>query len=268
MLGVPFVAVSHRSGPIGDVGRHDGSKRGQRTLAKIRDRAAMVIGVSDEIDAEIAELGVPPQRRAVIRNGVDTERFAPLDAQAKSALRCELGLSGDPMVVFTGRLMPEKRVDLLLRLWSELEQARGATLVIVGTGDEEGRLRAMQTEGVVFTGSVQDVAPYLRSADIFVLPSTAEGLSNALLEAQASGLACIVTDVGAARAVVDDGRNGMVVDPTSDEQLAEALRSLLTDAALRSRLGEAARAQAVDNFSIAATVRGFLDVYRTIWGRS
>jgi len=115
---------------------------------------------------------------------------------------------------------------------------------------------------------VQDVAPYLRSADVFVLPSTAEGLSNALLEAQASGLACIVTDVGAARTVVEDGRNGIVVDPTSDEQLAEALRSLLTDAALRSRLGEAARAQAVDNFSIAATVRGFLDVYRTIWGRS
>lgn len=269
LLGVPVIVTSHRSGPLGDVGRNLGSRRGRRLLERIRTRAALAVAVSHEIDEELAGIGIPAERRRVVLNGVDVERFRPGTPDERGALRAELGLGDGPVVVFVGRLAPEKRVDLLLEVWAKVVAAApDATLVVIGHGGEEERLHAMAPSGVVFLGSVLDPAPVLRAADAFVLPSIAEGLSNALLEAQCSGLAAVVTDVGAARTVVDDGVTGLVVPPDDAAGLLSALESLVGDADLRARMGAAARRRMVELFSIDATAASFLDAYRRLREKS
>lgn len=266
LLGVPVVVTSHRSGPLGDVGRNLTSRRGRALLERIRTRAALAVAVSEEIDGELAEAGIPAERRLVVHNGVDVDRFRPATEQERAAGRAGLGLPEEgPVVVFVGRLMPEKRVDLLLEVWGKVRaSAPAASLVVVGTGDDEDRLRAAAPAGVVFAGSVPDPAPLLRAADVFVLPSVAEGLSNALLEAQATGLPAVVTDIGAARTVVEDGVTGVVIEPDDAEALRSSLEQLVADVALRARMGSVARDRMVERFSIDATAAAFLAAYRRL----
>jgi glycosyltransferase involved in cell wall biosynthesis len=260
------IVTSHRSGPLGDVGRHLGSRRGEQLLGRIADRAALCIGVSDEIDAEFADRGIAAGRRRVVRNGVDTDRFRPPTDAERAGLRAGLDLPGDAVItVFVGRLMPEKRIGLLLDVWPDVVAAHpDAHLAVVGAGDLEDVLRARRPQQVTFAGAVLDSAPWLRAADVFVLPSAAEGLSNALLEAQACGLATVLTDVGAARDVVTDGRDGLVVPVDDAEALRAALLAVYDAPDTRARLGAAARANAVERFSIDATVAAFLAAYQQV----
>jgi glycosyltransferase involved in cell wall biosynthesis len=109
-----------------------------------------------------------------------------------------------------------------------------------------------------------DVRPYLRAANVFVLPSRSEGMSNVLLEAMAAGLPSIATRVGAAEAVITDNVDGILVAPASPPQLGDAVRRLCTDASLRERLGEAAARTIDERFSIATVTTQIEQEYREI----
>ena len=103
-------------------------------------------------------------------------------------------------------------------MWNEIiKKYPDATLLILGTGTEEEKLRQMAGANIRFEGNVKDVAPYLGASDIFVLPSSTEGLSNSLLEAMASGLATIATSVGGATALIESGKNEILI-PSDDLQ--------------------------------------------------
>jgi glycosyltransferase involved in cell wall biosynthesis len=128
--------------------------------------------ISHEIERELTALGVPPQKRAFIPNGVDTETFAPLTDLQKKQMRAQLLLPADgPLVLYLGRLTLEKRVDHLIRVWPTI-RARfpQAQLLIIGTGPEEARLQTQSTSvpGVKFTGQTNDALSYLQAADVFV----------------------------------------------------------------------------------------------------
>jgi glycosyltransferase involved in cell wall biosynthesis len=198
--------------------------------------------ISREIEAELAGIGIAPARCHHIPNAVDTDHFKPLPAGAKSEQRARLELPDDLTVIYTGRLAPEKRVEHLLAIWpgvrSKFPEAR---LLILGAGPLRPALERMAGPGVGFLGRIDDVAPYLRAADVFVLPSAWEGLSIALLEAMASGLAVIVTDVGGARDVIRPAENGWLVPPDDRAALQAGMLGLLGDASLRASLGSQAR---------------------------
>jgi glycosyltransferase involved in cell wall biosynthesis len=116
---------------------------------------------------------------------------------------------------------------------------------------------------VRFLGQVRDVAPYLAAADVFVLSSDAEGFSNALLEAMASSLACVATDVGGNAEALAEGA-GVVVPPRDESALAAALTALLADESRRKALGEAARRRAVETFGLERMVAETEAWYREI----
>src|SRR5205823_12794711 len=105
-----------------------------------------------------------------------------------------------PRVVFTGRHHPQKNLDVLIAAWPAVARATGASLVLVGRGPERDRLAAEAHARAVgafvrFTGPVADPSDILRAADLFVLPSVAEGMSNSLLEAMATALPCVASDI-------------------------------------------------------------------------
>ncbi len=264
-LGVPIAVKVLRGGALGDLERLRRKRLGRSRAAALARHVDCFVTISDEIDAELAQLGVPPERRRFVPNGVDTERFRPADAPARAALRAQLGLPEGPLAVYCGRLVPEKRVDALLAAWRRVCRSHpDAHLLVLGDGPDARSLRTAAGPRVVFRGDVSEVAPHLRAADLFVLPSRTEGLSNALLEAMASGLAVVATEVGGAREVLGEGACGRLVPAGDGDALALALDSLLADGAARERLGRAARERARDAYALSETAASLVSLYHEL----
>ncbi|MCP4141132.1 MAG: glycosyltransferase family 4 protein [Chloroflexi bacterium] len=268
-LKIPIVVTSHRSGEIGDVQKMKRKKSGAMRLKALRKQVSKFVVISKEIWDELLGIGVEEERLINITNGVDTERFTPSNADKKLALRTQAQVAPDAqLAIFTGRLVPEKRLDLLISLWPALrEKHPKAELMIVGEGAEEARLKAMAGDGVRFMGSTKDVLPFLQMADIFVLPSIAEGLSVALLEAMSCGLVPLLTDVGGAREVVHHQENGWIVPPDDPDALLLGLKSLFDDEEILVKRGQAARQRVLSTFSIQIAAKKLSNLYFTLAGR-
>lgn len=225
----------------------------------MRDADAFV-AMSRAIEQEMLRARVPRERVAYLPHGVDTARFTPATAAEKAALRRGLGLPQDAVVIaWTGRLLRGKGLETLLAAFARLAAADPRPLlVLVGSGegqalsveaDLRARAEAPPLAGrVVFTGAVADVAPWLRAADVFAFPSEFEALGLSLLEACACGLACLATRTGGIVDIVEDGRSGVLVEPRDADGLAEALRRLIADEALRAALAAEARRTACERF--------------------
>lgn len=219
----------------------------------------------------LGEHGFDPARLRAIPNGVDVARFHPrADAVAPPAGGWP---DGGPHVLAVGRLVPAKGLDLLLAAWCGLAAAHPRSrLVLAGDGPLRNELEAMARRlgvgaSVVFLGVRTDVPDLLRRADVYVSASRTEGMSNALLEALASGCAAAATRVGAAEDLIADRENGLLVAPESESDLRRALGELLGDADLRGRLGGSARRRVEESYSIGAVVDRYLEAYRELIDR-
>jgi len=261
-LGTPVVAKVLRGGSFGDLDRLKRKPFGRRRIRLFRQQIDAFVTISQEIDEELSTVGVSPEQRFFIPNGVDLKRFYPVSLPEKQALRTALGLPGGPIVIYTGRLETEKRIDQLVKIWPSIRITQpDARLLILGTGTEEARLKQMAGDGVLFLGRVDNVADYLQTSDIFVLPSATEGLSNALLEAMASGLPAIATAVGGAPDLIDHCHNGWLISPDKPAELQEALLTLLNDAAFRNNFGRQGHRKVVENYALPATARQLRALY-------
>ncbi len=207
---------------------------------------------------------------SVIYNGVDTDTFHPGEGSPQPTLR-----EKDELVVGTvGNLKPEKNQSLLIRAFARA--AAGfprARLVIAGRDMGEGeKLRVLATElgvadRVQFAGEVSDAASFHRSLDLFVLSSSEEGMPNVVLEAMASGLPVVTTRVGGIRALIRSGKQGIVVKVEDEAGLADAVRSLLADPALRAELGAAALRRIRSRFSSAVMAGRYSVLYKKLIGK-
>jgi glycosyltransferase involved in cell wall biosynthesis len=241
----------------------------------LRDADACVT-ISRATQAEFLAAGLPAARVTCIPHGVDTRRFRPADAHERPALRRRLGLPEDaPVSVFTGRLLRGKGLDVLVPAFAQLRQALpGARLLIVGSGDGqalsvEAETRArVEREGlsaaVTFTGRVDDVADWLRAANIFAFPSEFEAMPLSVLEAAACGLPCVTTRVGGIPDVIDHEREGLLCDARDADGFAAQWRRLAEDQALRARLGANARARTLREFDFDATVERYRALFHEV----
>ena len=262
-LQIPMVITSHRSGEIGDVQKMRRKLSGPMRLRALKKRVSKFIVISDEIWDELTAIGVDEDRLINITNGVDTKRFSPPSVDEKLVRRKEMGFSPDAQIaIFTGRLVPEKRLDLLISVWTKLRETHPkAELLILGAGAEEESLKATAGDGIHFMGSTNDVLPFLQMANIFVLPSIAEGLSVALLEAMSCELAPLLTDVGGAREVVQHQENGWIIPPDDGEALLEGLEAFFGNEKMLIERGQAARQRVVSAFSIEIAAKKLANLY-------
>ena len=215
---------------------------------------------------------VDDKRRAhdnsiVIYNGVDSAHFEPVIAhEAAKRLRAQLGVSPQALLIGTvGQLRHEKNQEVLLTTLRHLRVARvDVHLVIAGDGPLRDFLarRAAELEvadRVSFVGELDDVRPVLTALDVFVLPSTeVESFSNAALEAMAIGRPVILSDIGGAREMIDDGVEGYVVSRTElAARLPALIAALYADRRKRQQMGNAARLRAETRFSVGAMVAAY-----------
>ncbi|HEX5375801.1 MAG TPA: glycosyltransferase [Solirubrobacterales bacterium] len=224
----------------------------ERALARVSD---CLIGVSQATVDDLVRLGVaPPSKFRVLPLGLDLDRLAELPGELREGSRAELGVGeGEILLVFVGRIVPIKRLDLLLEA---LAQAREADprlrLAVVGDGGERPQLER-QAAGldiaadVLFLGYRRELRPVFAAADLAVLSSDNEGTPVSLIEAAAAGLPAVATDAGGVREVVGED-TGILTPPNDATALAAAIAEMAADAPRRERYGRAARRHAIDSY--------------------
>jgi glycosyltransferase involved in cell wall biosynthesis len=226
----------------------------ERQLARVTD---CLIGVSRATVDDLVRLGVAEESRfRVIPLGLDLDRYLRPDRQAAQALRAEHGVApADVLVAFVGRLVPIKRVDLVLRaVAGAREQSAPVRLIVVGDGPGRAGLESLAADlrlgdAVRFVGYVADSSVAAAAADVAILASDNEGTPVALIEAAAAGRPAVATAVGGVEDVVVPG-TGVLVARGDHAALATALARLANDAELRARMGARAREHVQRAFGI------------------
>ena len=266
LLGSKVVSTAHRGGTLGDVYILSHRFLGPQRMNLVSRRVDKFITISREIDAELGLNGVDSSKRVNIPNGVDVDRFVPLLDNQREALRQTLDLkAASPIVIYAGRLVPEKRVEHLVSIWPSIRAVfPHAVLLVLGTGEMEPFLRANASEGVRFEGSIEDVTPYLQIADLFVLPSVAEGLPVSILEALATKVPVVATQVGGVPDIIEHGYNGWLVPPDNPSALRDALLLLLRQPLLLSKLAENGREYVLHNHGLSEIAHRLGQVYNNL----
>ncbi len=205
-----------------------------------------------------------------IYNSVDLKALASTP-DSNSRLKNELGLPNDAFVFLNvGRLDPQKNQQLILRAFSDvIGYAPNSYLLLVGVGGIEHQLRELTDElglsnKVRFLGMRNDVGDLLHLADVFVFPSLMEGLPVALVEAMYKSLPCIASRLDVFREVIDDREDGLLVDPNSPSELANAMIELYKDVDFRQTLGMRAYEKALSKFNATTNSRQWEALYSEI----
>lgn len=256
LAGVPVMVAGRRS--LSDF------RKGQRrwwfalgsSVTRITDHVVANAAAVAE-DARRVE-HVPSHKLSVIYNGLPDsafERVTPDDVDTRL-----------PVVLCVARLRPEKGHRFLIDAAALLSrQGKPCTFVLVGDGPEEDRLRAKAHApglDIRFLGAMTDIGGILARADVVVLPSVSEGMSNAIMEAMAAGRAIVATGVGGTPELLED--RGILVAPSDPAALSEGIGRLLDDPELAASLGVAARAWARKNLEATVMVDEHVNLYRRL----
>lgn len=234
-------------------------------------RAGWATACSDDLRTRAIAIGARADRIETVPYGVDAARFRP-DAEARSAVRRELGIGDAPLVITAGRLVRKKGFEYLIDAAALLADIPNATIAIGGDGDlrDELAARAARSGGrVLMLGnqSQDDVARLCAAADVIAVPSVrddagnVDGLPNFALEALASGTPVVSTRAGGLGQAIDDGRTGRLVDERDPAGLARAIRELLDHPDEARRLGANARADVSARFGWGETASRFEAAY-------
>ena len=271
-LGVPLVATFHPAFDA-DAGLRNLSAGTQQLsyqlYAPFLARYDRVI-VFSKLQADILiKLGVPAKTLSVIPNGVDTARWSPAGPSTNALLQKNVRqrLGGERIFLYMGRLVTEKNVEALLRAW-RLVSPEGCRLVVVGDGPLTSNLQNQFSDPqILWWGYEPDLdtrIALLQCAEVFLLPSLVEGLSLALLEAMATGTACVATDAGADGEVLAGGAGIVMSTQGVTTQLRTLLPVLRDQPVLTAELGRRARERVLERYTIGTNIDAIEKLYRDL----
>lgn len=279
-----YAALSRRLGSSPPIlftehGRHYPDERkpkrvlANRWLIKPSDRVTAVGRFVKQ--ALIDNEGISEGRIKVIYNGIDPDAFPPADAASRSRARRLIGVDDEtPLVMQVARFHPVKDHETAVRGFAKtVKSIPSALLCLVGDGGEREAIETLCGELVIrenvrFLGVRDDVAQLIPGADVFMLSSLSEGVSVTLLEAMATGLPIVATDVGGNPEVVEHGTTGLLSPRGDHEALAANLVTLLQDPAQRQAFGRAGRARLLEIFTQDRMHRVYADLYGQLFGMS
>jgi glycosyltransferase involved in cell wall biosynthesis len=241
--------------------------------ASLCSRAELVQNPEDL--AVLTRIGVPRDKLVQLGNGVDLHRFRPVrDRQARSQARDRFGIDANATVVgIVARLVWEKGFAELFAAAKQLRRTHPHLIFLLVGGPDPAKADAISTEELetarrqghfVFAGERDDVEDVYAALDLFVLPSHREGFPRAAMEAAASGVPVIATDIRGCRQVVSHGQTGLLTPLRDPVRLAMAICELADDAELRHRMGAAGRRKAEAEFDDQAVIAKTLEVYERI----
>jgi glycosyltransferase involved in cell wall biosynthesis len=242
-------------------------------LAKLEEETAknatLIVTISQYSLEKIKQFyNVDAAKVRIVPNGVDTEKFKPFEDQA--AVKRQFGLGNEPCVLFVGNLIPRKGLPFLAEAAKKIvKEYKETKFIIVGEGPLRNQLlRKIEDTNLsgnfTFLGNVkEDMLPAVYNcADVFALPSIQEGQGIVLLEAQASAKPVVAFEVGGVNEAVCNGETGLLVKRGSTDKLADVIMKLLSDKALREKMGANGRKFVAENFTWDICAQKMLNVYR------
>ena len=259
-----------------DVGDLDGRNRAyQRVRRFYKPFVSHYIALSRDLGEYLTgPVGVPPARVSPFVNGVDTQRFQRQHAEPIPG--CPFDPAVHWLIGTVGRMAPVKDQLMLTRAFIAMisaapELRERARLVLVGDGPLRAQCQALIDEAGLsaltwLPGERTDVPAVMRGLHVFALPSLAEGISNTILEAMASGLPVVATEVGGNADLVTRDESGLLVPAAAPEAMAAALLALARDPARAAAMGEAGRARVERDFSMRAMVARYQGLYDRLRG--
>ncbi|PIR89747.1 hypothetical protein COX75_02285 [bacterium (Candidatus Gribaldobacteria) CG_4_10_14_0_2_um_filter_33_15] len=229
------------------------------------------IAVSQAVkDIYVKKLKIPEEKIEIIYNGVKIEKFnIELD---KNLIKEKLGIPKENFVIGNiGKLRPEKgQIYLILALTQILKEIPNTTLVLVGGGEKEKRIKELAKsfnleKNVILLKERNDIPELLNCFDIFVNPSLYEGMSNSILEAMAAKIPIIASDIPSNRELIEDKKSGLLVPIKNSDKIAGAVIELLKNKNLRENFSQNAFLK-VQSFSIEKTIKKLNDFFYQILG--
>ena len=270
LAGVPYRIHGEHGRDIHDI---DGINKKYLQLRRIcQPFIQRYIPLSKDLEQWLAQtVGVPAAKVVQLYNGVDSRRFTPDTVNDPSLENKAFFAPGNIIIGTAGRMMTVKDQPGLVRAFIELlkllpDRREQLRLVLIGDGplrqECEALIRTAGIEGHCWlAGSRDDVPQLLRRLDVFVLPSLAEGISNTILEAMATGLPVVATRVGGNAELVVEGKTGKLVPENAPLAMAKALAEYVTMPEVMRIHGAAGRARVESEFSMEKMVQGYLAVY-------
>jgi L-malate glycosyltransferase len=236
-----------------------------RLLLERRDR---VVAVGHAVkQALIEKEGLPPARVEVVYNGVELSPYLERRGD-RLAVRQEIGVEPDAFVIIqVARLNHLKDHGTALRALTRIVRQRDdVRLVLVGIGEAQEEVQQLVVDlglqrYVRFLGRRLDAARLLQAADLFLLTSITEGIPLTLIEAMASGLPIVATDVGGVKEVVSEGETALLAPPRDDARLADHVLAMAADSARRRQFGERGRVRAQARFTEQQMHEGYGRLY-------
>jgi glycosyltransferase involved in cell wall biosynthesis len=270
----PVVVKNACTGTVSDIKQIKRYLFGSLQLKYLLKKLDRLIVVNTEGANEFKTIGFTEERIIYLPNGT------VLPAEAK------INYTSVLRVLTVARLDRQKGIDILLKAWASIfKHGKDLRLQILGKGPLEYELKKLSMDlkidnTVEFVGAVRDVGKYLKDSDLFVLPSRAEGLSNALLEAMSYGIPCISTDIGGNRELFGwdisrrislgeyiIARHGLLVNPDDTEGLSEAILCLLSNRETRQSIGKGGRSIIHQNYSIDRIADKYIELYQGLLKR-
>jgi sugar transferase (PEP-CTERM/EpsH1 system associated) len=275
LAGVPVRIHGEHGRDVDDL---DGRNTRQQVIRRLfKPLVSHHIAVSRDLESYLYQkVGIPRSRVAQIYNGVDADRFRPAGERREDVPCAGFGGTDKFVIGTVGRMQEVKDQPTLASAFARLvHEVPGAEqrlrLVMIGDGPLRERVRALLANAGVeqlawLPGEREDVPRMMRSFDLFVLPSLAEGISNTILEAMASGLPVLATDVGGNPELIEPGVTGSLVPRNDPASMARAMRAYAESAELCRRQGSNARRAVERRFGMEAMASAYMAVYDSMLG--
>lgn len=233
-----------------------------------------VIAISDAVREHLVnDMGVSKDKIRIIYNGIDTERFSrALSFGEKSLIRNQFGLREDPAIGMISRLSEIKGHKYLFGAFARiLPKFPGLQLLVIGDGPP-GYLKELKrlAEGlgiedkILFHEACQDTSIPLSVLDVFCMPSLQEGLGLSIIEAMASGIPVVASNVGGIYSLIKHGKNGLLVSPKDEAALAEAISEILNNPSLAKEMGDISRALVKEKFTLDLMADKVIELYKEV----
>jgi len=244
-------------------------------------KADVYVGVSPVFAKNFLSSSLSPTRFKLIPNGVDTNRFSPVTDDDKKALRNQLGLPGKmKLILFVGHFSRDKSPDLLLEAWKQyvVDEFPDTGIIFIGSTNPDHyevdaelvkyiqrMVAPYNNEQIFFVDRTNNIEKYYQTADLFVLPSSREGMPNALLEAMACSLPVIVSRLeGVTDSLINDGFNGFLLQLGVHNVLGKLIKRILNDSILAQSLGREARRTVIERFSMNRVAGEYAKLYEEL----